>query len=59
MGEEGFVLQALQPLPDFAGNRPVLGSWVVAGKAAGMGIREGREAVTTDRARFLPHVILG
>jgi glutathionylspermidine synthase len=58
-GEEGFVLQALEPLPEFDGNRPVLGSWVVAGKAGGMGIREGRDAVTTDRARFLPHVILG
>ena len=57
-GEEGCVLQALAPLPDFGGNRPVLGSWVIAGQAAGMGIREGRSAVTTNAARFVPHIIL-
>ena len=57
-GEEGFVRQALAPLPDFAGNRPVLGSWVVAGQAAGMGIREERADVTSNTARFLPHIII-
>jgi glutathionylspermidine synthase len=57
-GEEGYVLQALHPLPDYAGNRPVLGSWVIAGEAGGMGIREERAAVTTNTARFVPHIIL-
>lgn len=57
-GEEGYVLQALAPLPDYGGNRPVLGSWVVAGQAGGMGIREAQGAVTTDAARFIPHIIL-
>lgn len=57
-GEEGYVLQALQPLPDLGGNRPVLGSWVVAGEAGGMGIREERGPVTTNTARFVPHIII-
>jgi glutathionylspermidine synthase len=57
-GAEGFVLQALQPMPDFDGNRPVLGSWVVAGEAGGMGIREERGPVTTNTARFVPHIII-
>jgi glutathionylspermidine synthase len=56
-GEEGYVLQALHPLPDYGGNRPVLGSWVVAGEAAGLGIREERAAVTSNTARFVPHII--
>jgi glutathionylspermidine synthase len=34
-GAEGFVVQALAELPDFSGNRPVIGSWVIAGAAAG------------------------
>jgi glutathionylspermidine synthase len=57
-GEEGYVRQALAPLPDFAGNRRVLGSWVIAGQASGMGIREERADVTSNTARFLPHIIV-
>jgi glutathionylspermidine synthase len=52
------VRQAVAPLPDFAGNRPVLGSWVIAGQAGGMGIREERADVTSNTARFVPHVII-
>lgn len=54
-GSEGFVHQALHHLPDFDGNRPVLGSWIVDGEPAGLGIREGG-LVTGNAARFVPHV---
>jgi glutathionylspermidine synthase len=57
-GGEGYVVQSLCELPDFDGNRPVIGSWVVAGQACGMGIREERAAITSNGARFVPHVIL-
>lgn len=57
-GAEGFVLQALAPLPDFSGRRPVVGSWVVGDAAAGLGLREGDGPITTDAARFVPHAIL-
>ena len=57
-GEEGWIVQALQPLPDFDGRRPVLGSWVAAGQACGVGIREDAGAITTNASRFVPHVIL-
>ncbi|KPC59328.1 glutathionylspermidine synthase family protein [Streptomyces chattanoogensis] len=50
--------QELAPLPDFDGNRVVLGAWVVEGEAAGLGIRESAGPVTDEYARFLPHVIL-
>ena len=55
-GAEGYVAQALVDLPDFDGNRPVLGSWIVDGEPAGMGIREGG-LITDNTARFVPHVI--
>mgnify|MGYP000879448230 CR=1 FL=1 len=58
-GAEGYVRQALHPLPDFDGFRPVLGSWLVGDAAAGLGIREDRTAITSNRSRFVPHVILG
>ncbi|MFE0649012.1 glutathionylspermidine synthase family protein [Streptomyces sp. NPDC059534] len=50
--------QELAPLPDFDGNRVVLGAWVVEDEAAGLGIRESAGLVTDEYARFLPHVIL-
>jgi glutathionylspermidine synthase len=56
-GAEGHIVQAYHPLPRFQGRRPVLGVWLVAGEPAGLGIREGSSDVTTDAARFVPHVI--
>ncbi|HEY8136394.1 MAG TPA: glutathionylspermidine synthase family protein [Methylocystis sp.] len=58
-GAEGYVRQALCPLPDFDGSRPVLGSWLVGDAPAGMGIREDISPITSNRSRFVPHVILG
>jgi len=57
-GEEGFVYQAYAPLPDFGGSRPVIGSWVVDGEPAGMGLREDG-LITGNLARFVPHAIEG
>jgi glutathionylspermidine synthase len=54
-GAEGFVYQAHAPLPEFDGNYPVIGSWVVASQPAGIGIREDATAITQDTSRFLPH----
>ncbi|MBC9717210.1 glutathionylspermidine synthase family protein [Streptomyces sp. TRM66268-LWL] len=56
--DEPCCYQELAPLPDFDGNRVVLGAWVVADEAAGLGIRESSGLVTDEYARFLPHVIL-
>ncbi|MGE0723480.1 MAG: glutathionylspermidine synthase family protein [Alphaproteobacteria bacterium] len=54
-GEEGFVYQALHPLPDFDGAHPVIGSWVIASQSAGIGIREDSGPITRDTSRFVPH----
>ena len=58
-GAEGHIVQALRPLPDFGGNRPVIGSWLVASQPCGMSIREDSTMVTGDDARFIPHVLQG
>jgi glutathionylspermidine synthase len=57
-GAEGYVFQQLCKLPDFNGNFPVLGSWVVGQEPAGMGIRESNNLVTDNFSRFVPHLIL-
>ncbi|MET3438882.1 glutathionylspermidine synthase family protein [Sphingomonas sp. 1185] len=58
-GEEGYVYQSLYRLPETVpGCFPVLGSWVVDGAAVGMGIREDG-LITSNTARFVPHVIDG
>jgi glutathionylspermidine synthase len=55
-GGEGHVFQDLAPLPNYGGNRPVVGSWVIGGASAGIGIRESDAAVTTNTSRFVPHL---
>ncbi|MFE6196689.1 glutathionylspermidine synthase family protein [Streptomyces sp. NPDC057838] len=56
--DEPCCYQRLAPLPDFDGNRVVLGAWVVGNESAGLGIRESSGLITDEYARFLPHVIL-
>lgn len=57
-GEEGFIRQQLHLLPQFGDDWTVIGSWIVAGRAAGIGIREDKSPVTRNTSRFLPHYIL-
>jgi glutathionylspermidine synthase len=57
-GAEGHVLQALHPLSQVDGNHAMVGCWLVASQPAGMCVREDRSLVTTDDARFVPHIIL-
>ena len=47
--------RAYSALPDFNGNYPVIGSWIVGDEAAGMGIRENTQRITTNTSRFVPH----
>jgi glutathionylspermidine synthase len=50
------MYQQYQPLPDFSGNYPVIGSWMVNGYACGIGIREDTSRVTQNLSRFVPHI---
>jgi glutathionylspermidine synthase len=56
-GKEGFVFQEFCPLPDFDGEHPVLGAWVVHDESAGLGIRETSGLITDDTSSFVPHRI--
>jgi len=55
-GDGPFVYQQLQPLPDHQGNLPVIGSWMIDGHAAGIGIREDNSPITGNTSRFVPHL---
>lgn len=57
-GSEGFIYQELSKLPNFGGNFPVIGSWIVGQEPAGMGIRESNGLITDNLSRFIPHLIL-
>ena len=54
-GEEGFIYQAPANLPDFDGNHPIFGVWVIDHEAAGLGIREDTRRITGNLSRFVPH----
>ncbi len=56
-GAEGYVYQEYAPLPDFDGQYPVLGTWIIDGEAAGLGIRESDTLITDNQSRFVPHLI--
>ena len=58
-GEYGgpWIYQRNADLPNFSGNYPVVGSWIVGQEAAGMGIRESTTPITGNTSRFVPHVI--
>ena len=58
-GAEGYVRQAIAPLPQFDGNYTVLGSWFAAGAPCGLSVREDVTAITKNTSRFLPHAIVG
>jgi glutathionylspermidine synthase len=55
-GGKGNIYQELANIPCMAGNYPVIGSWVIHGESAGIGIREDRQEVTTNSSRFVPHL---
>ena len=56
--DQGHIVQEFHPLPEIAGNYPLVGCWLFASRAGGMCIREDRTLVTGKEANFVPHVIL-
>jgi glutathionylspermidine synthase len=54
-GAEGYIYQGLAKLPDLGGRYPVIGSWIVDDKPAGIGIREDASPITRNSSRFVPH----
>lgn len=57
-GREGFLIQELHPLPVHNGYHVLLGSWLIGGKPAGIGIRADLSPVTTaTHCLFVPHYV--
>lgn len=59
-GAEGMVVQRYHPLPMFINARgaachAVVGSWYIAGRACGIGLREDDGPITVNTSRFVPH----
>jgi len=42
----------------FGTSYPVIGSWVIGGESAGIGIRETDHLITDNHSRFVPHVMI-
>jgi glutathionylspermidine synthase len=57
-GAEGFIRQAMAPLPNFSDQYAVLGSWLVDHTPCGLSIREDENPITGNTSRFLPHAIV-
>jgi glutathionylspermidine synthase len=57
-GDGPLIRQEYHALPCFDGRYALIGSWVVADRPTGIGIREDDTLVTRDTSRFVPHVIL-
>ena len=49
------VYQALAPLARFGDDHVSVGSWIVHGVPAGIGLREDESAITRNTSRFVPH----
>jgi glutathionylspermidine synthase len=56
-GDEGYIYQQYVTLPNFDGNNAVIGSWIIDGESAGIGIRESDSLITNNLSRFVPHLI--
>ena len=55
-GADPCVYQALAPMAQADGRTAVLGSWLIDGEPAGIGIRESDGLITTNTSRFVPHL---
>lgn len=52
-----YVYQEYVEPTAYSGRYPVIGSWVVGGEPAGIGIRENRTEITGNLSEFVPHII--
>ena len=48
-GAEGFIFQQLLELPDFDGNYPVIGSWIIGQEPDVFCIREANGLITDNK----------
>ncbi|MET3732079.1 glutathionylspermidine synthase family protein [Moheibacter stercoris] len=56
-GEEGFVYQKFIKIPKEFSGYGIIGSWIIGQEPCGVTFRESDEIVTTNKSRFVPHII--
>lgn len=54
---EKFVYQGIAPIPNFNGRYPIVSSFIVGDKPAGVGVREDGNLISTKSAVFVPHTV--
>lgn len=57
-GEEGFIYQELATLHKEETGFSIIGSWIIGEEPCGLTFRESDMPITTDKSRFIPHIIL-
>lgn len=56
-GEEGYIYQEFAEILPHDSMYPIIGSWVIGGEPAGMGIRETASRITDNQSYFVPHIL--
>lgn len=56
-GDEGFIYQELATLHKESSGYSVIGSWIIGQEPCGITFRESDYPITTDKSRFIPHII--
>lgn len=56
-GDEGYVFQELSNLHKEETGYSIIGSWIIGQETCGITFRESDEIITTDKSRFVPHII--
>lgn len=56
-GEEGFIYQKLAQLHKEESGFSIIGSWIIGQEPCGITFRESDYPITTDKSRFIPHII--
>lgn len=56
-GEEGFIYQELATLHKESSGYSIIGSWIIGGESCGITFRESDYPITTNKSRFIPHII--
>ena len=56
-GEEGYIFQELADLHKEESGYSIIGSWIIGQESCGITFRESDQIITTDKSRFVPHII--
>lgn len=56
-GEEGYIYQELAELHKEESGYSIIGSWIIGQESCGITFRESDQFITTDKSRFVPHII--